>query len=82
MPPVKLYWYEGQIELSDGTRIHNWPPGEYFYGKKVANSGSLMVGDKGVMYSPDDYGAQWFLLPEEKYKSWQKPDPTIPALAG
>jgi len=82
MPPVKLYWYEGQIELSDGTRIHNWPPGEYFYGKKVANSGSLMVGDKGVMYSPDDYGAQWFLLPEEKYKSWQKPDPTIPRSQG
>jgi len=81
-PPLKLFWYEGQIETPDGTRIHNWPPGEYFYGRKVATSGSLMVGDKGVMYSPDDYGSEWYLLPEDKFKGWQKPDPTIPRSQG
>jgi len=82
MPPVKFHWYEGQMEQDDGTRLHNWPPGEYFHGMAVNQSGSLMVGDEGVMYSPDDYGSQWFLLPEAKFKTWKKPEPTIPRSQG
>ena len=82
MPPVKVYWYEGQKEMEDGTRVHNWPPAELFYGKPVATSGSLMVGDKGVLYSPDDYGAQWYLLPENKFKNFKKPEPTLPRSQG
>jgi len=82
MPPVKVHWYEGQIEMDDGTHLHNWPPGELFNGRPVATSGSLMVGDKGVMYSPDDYGAEWHLLPENKFRSWKAPEPTIPRMQG
>ena len=82
MPPVKLFWYEGQLEMEDGSKLHNWPPGELFYGQKVANSGCLMVGDKGVLYSPDDYGAQWSLLPESKFKGYTKPEETIPRSQG
>ncbi|HSZ56403.1 MAG TPA: Gfo/Idh/MocA family oxidoreductase [Tepidisphaeraceae bacterium] len=80
MPPLKFHWYEGQMEQDDGSRIHNWPPIELFYGKKVSDSGSIMVGDKGVMYSPNDYGAQWFLLPEEKFRNFKAPEPTIPRM--
>ncbi|HXE55782.1 MAG TPA: Gfo/Idh/MocA family oxidoreductase [Tepidisphaeraceae bacterium] len=82
MPPVTVYWYEGQREMPDGTTVHNWPPAELFYGKEIATSGSIMVGDKGVMYSPDDYGASWMLLPERKFRDWKKPEPTLPRSQG
>lgn len=37
-----------------------------------------MVGDKGILYSPNDYGAQWMLLPEKNFEDWQDPVPTLP----
>src|SRR4030095_15584842 len=39
---------------------------------------SLLVGDKGILYSPNDYGAQWILLPEKNFEGWQDPPPTLP----
>ncbi|GIW82052.1 MAG: NADH-dependent dehydrogenase [Gemmatales bacterium] len=63
MPPVKFYWYEGR---KNGEK--NLPPAKYFYGKKPPGSGSLLVGEKGVLYSPNDYGGSYVLLPEEKFK--------------
>jgi predicted dehydrogenase len=57
MPPVKFVWYEGQ---KDGQRVH--PPAELTRGEKVPGSGSLMVGEKGILYSPNDYGEQYKFL--------------------
>ena len=56
--PVKLTWY-------DGTKL---PPQELFLGAKVQNSGSLLVGSKGTIYSPGDYGGSFQVLggPEKK----------------
>ena len=78
MPPVKVFWYEGQREIGNGKREHNWPRKELFHGMKVVDSGSLMVGDKGILYSPDDYGAQYHLLPKEQFTDYKKPAPTLP----
>ncbi len=73
-PPVRMVWYEGQ--LPSGKK--NLPPMELFHGEKPTDSGSLMVGDKGVMYSPSDYGANWKLLPGDRFVDWVAPNPTLP----
>jgi len=57
MPPVRLTWYEGS---RNGKRV--LPPNELFQGQKVSDSGCLMVGERGTLFSPDDYGARIFLL--------------------
>lgn len=40
--------------------------------------GSIMVGSKGILYSPGDYGNEWYLLPAEEYHDWKAPAPTLP----
>jgi hypothetical protein len=49
-------------------------------GKKVslATSGSIMVGEKGILYSPDDYGAEFQLLPKEEFADYKGPEESIP----
>ena len=37
-----------------------------------------MVGDKGVLYSPNDYGADFKLFPEKKFKDYGGPQPWFP----
>ncbi len=51
MPPVTLTWYEGN---RDGK--HVLPPESLLKGQKLNDSGCLVVGDKGALYSKDDYG--------------------------
>ena len=35
---------------------------------RESRDGSLLVGTKGTMYSPNDYGAKYILLPEKDFK--------------
>jgi hypothetical protein len=51
-PAVTLTWYDG------GKR----PPTALFDGKEPDGSGSLLVGEKGKLYSPGDYGTDRVLL--------------------
>jgi predicted dehydrogenase len=55
--PLTMIWYEGKNE--NGPRK---PPTELFDGQAISNSGSLIVGEKGKLYSPDDYGGSYKLL--------------------
>jgi predicted dehydrogenase len=73
LPPVKMYWYEGH--RSSGKLL---PPASLIKGKQYSDSGSLLVGDKGVLYSPNDYGGSFQLLPEDMYKDYKAPAPTLP----
>jgi predicted dehydrogenase len=57
LPPVTLHWYEGR---KDGNKLT--PPRELLAkvlrpGESLANSGSLLVGKKGLLFSPNDNGA-------------------------
>jgi len=74
LPPAKLVWYDG------GKR----PPRDLVAGSnvKMPSSGSILVGDKGTLYSPNDYGAKFFLLPKEKFADYKKPAPTLPRSPG
>ncbi len=73
MPAVKFYWYEG---VKDRKLV--LPPESLIKGLHVPDSGSLLVGEKGMLYSPNDYGAAFNLLPEENFKGYQRPAPTLP----
>jgi hypothetical protein len=44
----------------------------------LPRSGSIIVGDKGILYSPHDYGGYWELLPHESYESYKAPSETLP----
>jgi hypothetical protein len=81
MPPLTLVWYEGrknaEKKRKGGQRV--LPPEELQarflkQGEQISGSGSVMVGDKGLAYSPDDYGGTIRFLPEKP-----KPPPaTLP----
>lgn len=64
MVPVKLVWYEGK---RNGKKL--FPPEELLnkvlkQGEKLGDSGSILVGDKGILFSPNDYGAKYTLIGE------------------
>jgi predicted dehydrogenase len=59
---VKWNWYEGK---KDGKKL--LPPEDLLSkvlktGEKLADSGSMLVGDKGILFSPNDYGARYRLI--------------------
>ncbi len=75
--PVTMYWYDGgklpAPELTKDLPLNNG---------KLSSSGSLLIGDAGKIYSPNDYGAKFNLLPEEKYKDYEGPEESIPRSPG
>jgi predicted dehydrogenase len=75
LPPVKLTWYEG---ARDGQR--NLPPSKLLLGETASTSGALLVGEKGSMFSPNDYGAEQKLLPAKHFEGYQAPQPTLARL--
>jgi predicted dehydrogenase len=77
MPPVKVTWYEGR---KNGELVQ--PPLDFLQGEKMSGSGSLLIGSKGTLYSPDDYGGKSIWLPKDKYKDMEKPKPTLPRSPG
>lgn len=75
LPPVKLTWYEG---ARDGQR--NLPPAELLMGETPSSSGALLVGERGAMFSPNDYGAEQKLLPAKQFEGYQPPEPSLPRM--
>lgn len=76
MPGVTLHWYEGK---KDGKKLV--PPTELVDRavkiagqQKLVDSGSILVGEKGIAYSPSDYGAQAFFETGEKTNGGTKPE--------
>jgi predicted dehydrogenase len=67
MPGCTLHWYEGS---RDGKRV--LPPADLLAkllkpGEKLSDSGSILVGEKGILFSPNDYGAKFRLTPEKDF---------------
>ena len=75
--PINLVWWEG---IKEGKR--NLPPAELVYGNKFSDSGSVLIGDKGILFSPNDYGASYTLLPEKEFVGYKAPKPHIPRREG
>jgi len=79
LPACTLHWYEGK---KDGKKVT--PPADLvtqvtkLHGKKdLVNSGSILVGEKGLAYSPNDYGAEVYFSNHEKCDRSTKPE-TLP----
>jgi predicted dehydrogenase len=71
MTPVTFTWYEGK---QDGKKLL---PREELTAraialdpsrKRIVNSGCILVGKEGMIYSPSDYGAEVLFDPPEKFK--------------
>ena len=84
LAPCNFHWYDGgdlpadsimsQLPESFQKRVQQQRDG----GKKT--SGAVIVGSKGLLFSPDDYGAKYFLLPEDNFKDYEKPEQTLPRI--
>jgi hypothetical protein len=84
-----LWWYDGGQPLPDNPTKHdasNKPPVEItadieaFQGE-VPGSGCLLIGDKGVIFSPDDYGTEFFIkLTDDKKFTYYKKHPAAMAI--
>jgi predicted dehydrogenase len=81
MPPLTVNWYEGQ---KNGKKM--LPPEEWVekavaidtnkkHGGKLVNSGSIIIGSKGFIYSPDDYGAEFYIGPAKDFAEVQTKKP-------
>ena len=79
---VTLFWYDGgqpKKNVRGGHDDTNKPPRdltadiEEMLGE-IPGSGCLLIGDKGKIFSPDDYGEQFFvkLTGEPKYTHYKK----------
>ena len=62
--PCKLFWYDG------GKR----PPEELHAPIKQGASGSLVIGEKGKIFSDNDYHGTYTLLPKESFEGYKKPE--------
>ena len=79
---VTLFWYDGgQVDKDarGGHDLSNKPPVELTADivalrGEVPESGCLLIGDGGTVFSPDDYGSSFFvkLKGEEKYVHYLK----------
>ncbi len=79
MPPLTFWWYDGGDPKPGNPTSHdgnNKPPADLTkeiveMREKMPGSGCLLVGDKGKIFSPDDYGSQFYLMlgDEKEYKS-------------
>lgn len=80
-PAVTLHWYEGK---NGNNKV--LPPAELFAkvlrpGERLTDSGSMLVGDKGILFSPSDYGNMFRIVPDASPKgsSWPAPRRCPPA---
>ena len=57
LPPVDLLWHDGSIKLDKGL-IPDCIPATF---GKLPKTGCLIVGDKGIVVSPSNWGAQAYI---------------------
>lgn len=69
---VLLNWYDG------GRK----PDANLLPETKLAHGGFLLIGDKGKLYSPTDYGERFDLYPKEKFQDFTPPPQTLPRSPG
>ncbi|MGO8696741.1 MAG: Gfo/Idh/MocA family protein [Limisphaerales bacterium] len=68
LPPLKFWWYDGNPDdplrplRPDGKSIKEILA-TY---EELPHSGALIIGDKGKIFSPDDYGAKFFITTNDK----------------
>jgi predicted dehydrogenase len=81
LPPVTLTWYEGQ---RGGKKL--LPPEDLVQKAvsvdtserrkgRLVDSGSILVGDKGLLYAPSDNGTEFYLYPAKDFEGLNRTRP-------
>lgn len=92
LPPLKFWWYDG----NPGDSIKPLRPDSEAIKEIVGTlgtlpvSGCLVIGEKGKLFSPDDYGARFFvamkgqeeMVPGDKHEACRAVPQTIPRSPG
>ena len=76
LPPLKFWWYDGNPNdplkplRPDADRVKEILATQ----GNLPGSGALVIGEKGKLFSPDDYGAQFYIAMkgEEEFKAGDK----------
>lgn len=83
MVPLKFYWYDGNPSDKEIKPLR--PRADLVkeiveMGDKLPGSGCLLVGDKGKLFSPDDYGSQFYVMvgDDKEYKNGDKHEAAKP----
>jgi predicted dehydrogenase len=81
MPAVTFNWYEGK---RDGKRVL---PDEILKkvlkpGQNAPASASILVGEKGILYSPNENGEEWVLIGDGLTEEAKKVPQTLPRNGG
>ncbi len=86
LPACNFFWYDGG-NLPPDYVVSQLPKS---FQKKIEalkqdptqrkTSGAVVVGSKGILFSPDDYGGQHVLLPGDQFADFKKPKPTLPRI--
>ncbi|MEM6978216.1 MAG: Gfo/Idh/MocA family oxidoreductase [Planctomycetota bacterium] len=86
LPACRFHWYDGGNLPADDI-IDRLPES---FRRRVARqkagaggrgtSGALVVGSRGSLFSADDYGAKFTLLPEADFENYELPSPTLPRI--
>jgi hypothetical protein len=71
LPPLKFWWYDG--EPNDKSLSPLRPSADLTkeivdMRGKLPPSGALLIGEKGKIFSPDDYGSQFYVMLKEEKK--------------
>ena len=91
LAPCKFFWYDGGNMPSQDVLPDSLLPASYRRRIEraaaenkdrvsVIASGALFKGTKGAIFSPDDYGAKFYMLPEDQFEEYQKPEPSLPRI--
>jgi len=84
LPPLKFWWYDGTPKKGNSAPLRPYPD----IVKDVVNlrgklppSGCLIIGEKGQLFAPDDYGAMFFLkLEGEEVFTQGAKHPAVPGI--
>ena len=67
LPPLKMWWYDGNPDSRKADFLEPLRPAAHLTTEiistyeKLPPAGALIVGEKGKLFSPDDYGSKFFL---------------------
>jgi predicted dehydrogenase len=83
LPELKWVWYDGKKKDKDGKEQPNLPNNRLCHElRSNSGSGSLLIGDKGYLFSPNDYGADFVLGFKDDYVGFKGPEKSLPRSQG